>query len=82
MIENEEGFLRESRRDWEKLGGGASCARRGNGGSGGGSGRSGSDGSGGGSGIAPDSLTRQLPITPKGTSWKMETEDGRVENKK
>ena len=70
MIENEEGFLRESRRDWEKLGGGASCARRGNG------------GSGGGSGIAPDSLTRQLPITPKGTSWKMETEDGRVENKK
>ena len=38
MIENEEGFLRESRRDWEKLGGGASCARRGNGGSGGGSG--------------------------------------------
>jgi hypothetical protein len=38
VIENEEGFLRESRRDWEKLGGGASCARRGNGGSGGGSG--------------------------------------------
>jgi len=24
VIENEEGFLRESRRDWEKLGGGAS----------------------------------------------------------
>ena len=23
MVENEEGFLRESRRDWEKLGGGA-----------------------------------------------------------
>ena len=32
--------------------------------------------------IAPDSLTRQLPTTPKGTSWKMETEGGRVENKK
>ena len=82
MIENEEGFLRESRRDWEKLGGGASCARRGNGGSGGGSGSDESCGSCGSSGIAPDSLTRQLPITPKGTSWKMETEDGRVENKK
>jgi len=50
VIENEEGFLRESRRDWEKLGGGASCARRGNGGSSGSGGRSGSDGSGGGSG--------------------------------
>ena len=32
--------------------------------------------------IAPDSLTRQLPTTPKRTSWKMETEGGRVENKK
>jgi len=50
VIENEEGFLRESRRDWEKLGGGASCARRGNGGSGGGSGSDESCGSCGGSG--------------------------------
>ena len=28
MVENEEGFLRESRRDWEKLGGGASRTGR------------------------------------------------------
>ena len=34
----------------------------------------GSGGNSGSSGIAPDSLTRQLPTTPKGTSWKKMTE--------
>ena len=44
MVDNQLRFTRESRRDWEKLGGGASCAGRdGRGDSGG---RSGSSGSG------------------------------------
>ena len=42
MIENEEGFLRESRRDWEKLGGEGEAAQAG-GGSCGSGGRGGRD---------------------------------------
>ena len=59
MIENQLRFKRESRRDSEKLGGEGEAAQAGGG-------SCGSGGRGGRDGITPDSLTRQLPTTPKG----------------
>ena len=53
---NSEGGASHTGRD----GSGGSCGNGGNGGSGG------SGGSGESGGITPDSLTRQLPTTPKG----------------
>ena len=62
MVENEEVFC--GRGEWDSprtpeggLAGKGGASR---------TGRDGSCGSGGRSGIAPDSLTRQLPTTPKG----------------
>ena len=53
MVENEEGFLRESRRDWEKLGGGGAVGGVGAVGAVGGVGAVGAVGAVGGVGCEP-----------------------------
>ena len=66
---NSEGWERWERWEWwgaSHTGRDGSDGSGGNGGSGGSCGRDGSGGSDERDGITPDSLTRQLPTTPKG----------------